>query len=138
MGAIISRMLWFFVVASVLAYAVYLVAGSIVHAQESRENQPIIVRDELGPGAHHLSGMIMVPTPCDQLSVRTEALANFTYVLVFRTWREPSVICEMNEVPRYFRTVLFAPSAGVTFIATLDGVGFPIIVEPALPSRITI
>lgn len=135
MGVIISRMLWFFVVASVISYATYLMAGSIVNARASQKNQPVIIRDELRPGEHHLSGMIMVPTPCDELSVRTEAVSSSTFTLVFRTWHEPSVTCSSDEVPRYFRTFLFAPATGVRFTATLDGAGFPIFVMPALPGR---
>ena len=137
MGAIFSRMLWFFVVASLLAYATYLLAGKIVHAEASGENLPVIVRDELGQGVHHLSGMIMVPTPCDQLSVRVEPRSNTTFVLVFRTWREPSVDCNDDETPRYFRAILFAPSTGVGFSATLDSIGFPVVVLPAVLSRTT-
>jgi len=136
MGAILSRTIWFFVVASLLAYATYLVAGSIVSAQASGENAPVIVRDELGKGVHHLSGMVMVPTPCDQLSVRVEPVSAVQYVLVFRTWREPSVDCTEDEVPRYFRAILFAPSTGIGFNATLDGIGFPIVVLPVLPDRV--
>ncbi|OGG56977.1 hypothetical protein A3D71_01200 [Candidatus Kaiserbacteria bacterium RIFCSPHIGHO2_02_FULL_55_20] len=135
MGAIISRMLWFFVVASAVAYAVYLVAGTMVHAQESRENQAVIIRDELGPGVHHLSGMIVVPSSCDQLSVRTEEITDYTYELIFRTWREPSVDCTNEEVPRYFRTILIAPATGVTFTASFDATGFPVIVVPIIASR---
>lgn len=135
MGAILSRMLWFFVVASLIAYATYLVAGSIVSAEASGENTPVIVRDELGKGVHHLSGMVMVPTACDQLSVRVEPASPLQYVLVFRTWREPSVDCTEDEVPRYFRAIHFAPSTGIGFIATLDGIGLPIVVLPVLPGR---
>ncbi|MSU73696.1 hypothetical protein EXS56_00990 [Candidatus Kaiserbacteria bacterium] len=135
MGSILSRMLWFFVVASLLSYATYLVVGNIAHAQASGENLPTLIRDELGKGVHHLSGMVMVPTPCDQLSVRTEAVSNHTFVLVFRTWREPSVNCPAEETPRYFRALLFAPSTGVEFAATLDGAGFPVVVLPALPGH---
>lgn len=135
MSAIISRMLWFLVVAIVLSYATYLVAGSVVHAQASRENQAVIIRDELGAGVHHLSGMLMVPTSCDQLSVRTEAISSSTFTLIFRTWREPSVDCIFDETPRYFRAILFAPAVGVQFTATLDGAGLPIVVLPALPGR---
>ena len=135
MGAIFSRMLWFFVVASLVAYASYLVAGSIVSAQASGEGIPVIVRDELGRGVHHLSGMVMVPSPCDQLSVRVEPSSDATFVLLFRTWHEPSVDCAADETPRYFRAILFAPSTGVGFTATLDGIGFPIVVLPALPAR---
>ncbi len=135
MSAIISRMMWFFVVAIVLAYASYLVAGSIVHAQASGENLPVVVRDELGAGIHHLSGMVMVATPCDELSVRVEEISRSVYALLFKTWHEPSVECALDPTPRYFRTVLFAPAAGVEFTATLDGAGFPIVVLPTLPER---
>ncbi len=138
MGAIFSRMVWFFVVASLLAYATYLVVGNIAQAEASGENLPVVIRDELGKGVHHVSGMVMVPTPCDQLSVRTEAISNDTFVLVFRTWREPSVDCTEEETPRYFRALLFAPSTGVAFTATLDGSSLPILVLPALSSRITL
>ena len=99
------------------------------------ENIPVIVRDELGQGVHHLSGMVMVPSSCDQLSVRVEPRSDITFVLVFRTWREPSTDCILDETPRYFRAILFAPSTGVGFSATLDGLGFPIVVLPALPGR---
>lgn len=150
MSAIISRMVWFLVVAVALSYAVYLVAGSIVHAQASRENQAVVIRDELGAGVHHLSGMIMVPTSCDELSVHTEAIsglpaparaaraggqADNTYTLRFRTWHEPSIDCISGLTPRYFRIILFAPSADIQFTATLDGTGLPIIVMPTLPGR---
>ena len=135
MGAILSRMLWIFVVASILAYATYLVAGTIVQAYASGENRPVLIRDELGAGVHHLSGMIMVPTPCYQLSVRTQEIAKDAFALVFRTWPEPSVECADEEVPRYFRAILFAPATGITFIATIDEITLPIIVLPALPNE---
>ena len=135
MSATISRMAWFLIAATVLAYAVYLVAGNIVRAEASGENLPIIIRDELGTGAHHLSGMIMVPSPCHELSVRTQSVSSSTQILLFRTWREPSVTCSSDRTPRYFRTMIFAPGAGVTFTATLDGAGFPILVVPVILSR---
>lgn len=135
MGAIFSRMLWFLVVASLVAYATYLALGTIVNAQASGENDPVIIRDELGQGVHHLSGMLMVPSRCDQLSVRVESASDVQYVLVFRTWRDPSVDCTEDEIPRYFRAILFAPSTGIGFNATLDGIGFPVVVLPTLPGR---
>ncbi len=133
MGAIFSRMLWTLVVISMLAYATYLVAGNVAQAQASGENLPILIRDELGAGVHHLSGMIMVPTPCDQMSVRTEEISRDSFMLVFRTWHQPSVDCKNEETPRYFRAILFAPSTGIEFAATLNEKTFPILVLPVLP-----
>lgn len=135
MSEMISRVLWFAVVAVTLSYAVYLVVGSVLNARGSGAYESVVIRDELGPGSHNLSGMVMVPTPCHQLSMRTEALSTSTYMLLFRTWREPSVYCAATEVPRYFRAVLFAPSTGVEFGATLDDRGLPIIVVPTISGR---
>src|SRR6185369_2721836 len=99
MSGIFSRMSWFIVLAVVISYPAYLVAGNIAHAQASKQNEPVLVRDELGTGVHHLSGMIMVPSSCDQLSVRTESSSKAVYRLIFRTWRDPSVECLPDEMP---------------------------------------
>ncbi|OGG50793.1 hypothetical protein A2763_02610 [Candidatus Kaiserbacteria bacterium RIFCSPHIGHO2_01_FULL_54_36] len=135
MREIVQRMVWFTIVASAIAYATYLVAGSIVSAQASRTHAPIIIRDELGGGVHRLSGMVMVPTPCHELILRTEEVSKSDYALLFKTWREPSTVCEAEEVPRHFRAMLFAPASGVDFTATLDGKGFPIVVMPVTPGE---
>lgn len=135
MWDLVRRLVWFAVVASTFSYAVLLVAGSIVHAQAARLNAPILIRDELGVGVHHLSGMVMVPSRCEQLSVHTEALSTTTYSLIFTTWHEPSVTCEDGEIPRSFREVVFAPSAGVQFVASLDGRPFPVAVMPVVRGR---
>ncbi len=135
MSEMVSRVLWFAVVAVALSSTVYLVVGSALNARDSGVYESVVIRDELGPGVHRLSGMVVVPTPCHQLSVRTEALSISTYMLLFRTWREPSVYCAATEVPRYFRAVLFAPSTGVEFGATLDDKGLPIVVVPTISGR---
>ncbi len=135
MWDIVRRLLWFAIVASAFAYVLFLIIGSVVSAQAARVYDPVIVRDELSPGAHHLSGMIMVGTRCDELSVHTEQLSATDYSLDFTTWREPSVDCGNEEIPRAFREVLFAPAAGVQFTATLDGQAFPLVVIPVIQGK---
>lgn len=134
MGDIIRHMVWFFIIASVVAYATFLVAGSVVNAQAASIASPVAIRDELGPGSHHLSGMVMVPASCYQLSVRTDVLSATSYNFTFKTWRDPAVDCSADEVPRQFHAILFAPAAGVDFFATLDGANLPIEVIPVLPA----
>lgn len=129
------RLAWFAIVASAFSYAALLVLGSIVNAQASGLRDPVVIRDDLGVGIHRLSGMVMVPSRCDQVSLRTEALSTSTYSLAFTTWRDPSVACGGGAVPRAFRQVVFAPSAGVHFLASLDGRSFPIVVIPILRGR---
>ena len=114
------RLVWFFVVASALSYAVFLVAGSTIHSQALGSVRSVLVRDHLKVGEHHLSGMVMVPSSCQQLSVKTEQLSDTVYHLKFTTWEEPYIECVHEDTPRAFRAIVFAPSVGVTFIGTLD------------------
>lgn len=132
MGDLLSRLAWFAIVTVAISYAAFLFSGSIISAQLSGINNPVVIRDELGPNSHHLYGMVMVPTPCDELFVRTETVSTSTYELLFETWREPSVTCAEEETPRSFRAVLFAPAAGVNFLATLDGTDLPVAVLPTI------
>lgn len=118
----------------VAAYVVYLIAGGIATAQAAGAYDPVLVRDQLHVNEHHLSGMVTVHNSCDQLSVDTHTVAATTFELVFKTWRDPSVSCVRDDVPRHFHTVLFAPAVGVTFIATLDGIALPIGVVTLLPN----
>lgn len=123
------RLVWFTIVASAIAYVIFLVAGSLTNTDIFSSN-PIVIRDVLGSGTHQLSGMLMVPSTCDDLSAQTQELSSTTYELVFQTWQESSVVCKNEETPREFHVVAFAPATGVQFLATLDGTGFPIVVVP--------
>ena len=134
MGDVIRRMVWIAVIASGAAYATYLLAGSVANAQAASFAGPIVIRDELGPGVHHLSGMVMVPSSCYQLIVRTAVRSSATFNIAFTTWQDPSVECPDAQVPRQFHEVFFAPAAGVVFFATLDGVDLPIKVIPVIPT----
>ncbi len=133
----VRRLLWFGIVAAAFSYAGLLVTGRFVSAQAAQAYEPTLVRDDVSAGAHHLSGMLMVPSDCDQLSVRVEQIADTAYALRFTTWREPSVACGDEEVPRAFRTLVFAPAAGVEFTATLDERPISIATIVSLATRTT-
>jgi hypothetical protein len=134
MGEVAQRLFWFLVVACAVAYTTSAIAGSFVTAHAA-ESGPVMIRDELEPGIHHLSGMVMVPTPCDELSLHTEKISQETFELRFTTWHEPSVECKDDATPRPFREVFFAPAAGIQFIATLNGTDLPVVVLPEIPTR---
>ena len=129
------RVIWFGAVTCALSYGTFLVVGSIIEAQAFSATAPIMVRDQLSPGIHHLSGMVMVPSSCDQLSVATNPISTTTFELVFQTWQDPAVACSSDEMPRAFRAVLFAPAAGIDFLASLDGANLPIVVLPTIPQN---
>lgn len=132
---LIGRLLWFGIVSAAFSYVFFLTMGNFVHQKAAGTYDPVLVRDELSPGSHHLAGMIMVPSPCDELSMHTEQISTTTYALLFKTWREPTVTCNDEEVPRSFREVVFAPALGVRFIASLNGSAFPVAVLPVTPDR---
>lgn len=132
----VLRMGWFAIVAVAFSYGVCLVAGSIESAQAAGVNDPVAIRDALGPDSHELSGILMVPTTCDQLMVHTEQLAADSFELAFTTWHDPSIAsCPTDPTARAFQAELFAPAAGIDIAATMNGVAFPIAVIPVVPSH---
>jgi hypothetical protein len=135
MGDITRHLLWFVAVASVVAYSVYLLIGSVVNAHASGISAPVVVRDQLSRGAHDLSGMIVVPSTCEEVSVTSKKSDDSNYVLVFDTWEDPAIPCPDLMTPRVFRTTIFAPSVGVNFAAVLDGIPLPIAVYPMVHSE---
>lgn len=128
----IRHLAWFMIVVCTVTFVVLIFAGRLVFARAAGESDPTLIRDELGPGSHHLSGMVEVPSSCDELQERVEVLSRTTYEIIFTTWQEPSVPCSETEVPRAFRDALFAPATGVEFTATLDGAPLPILVLPVV------
>ena len=114
------RLVWFFIVACATSYVVFLIAGSAIRAQAIDESRIFLIRDSLKPGVHYLSGIVMAPSTCAQISVRSKQVSTTTYELIFTSWEEPSVPCVQDDTPRSFRAVVFAPAAGVQFIGSLN------------------
>lgn len=133
MMEMVRHIVWFLIVSSVIAYAVFLVVGSVIANEASASTRVVVARDVLSPGAHHLSGMVMVPSTCSTLSVRTESVDRFTHRLVFTSWEDPAASeCLVEEVPRSFRAVLFAPATGVQILGSLDGMPLTMVVIPVI------
>jgi len=129
------RLVWFFIVAAILAYAVFLVGGTIVQERAIADTRVVVVRDFLKVGEHHLSGMVMVPSSCTQLITKAVQISESAFQLKFSTWEEPYTKCKKEDTPRAFRTIVFAPSVGVEFSATLDGAPLTISVVQATEHR---
>jgi hypothetical protein len=132
MWEVARRLIVFTVFATGVAYAVFLMAGATIYAQESQHLRTVWVRDEVGPDIHRLSGSVAVPSSCHELRVFSEKLSERVYKLSLHTWEHPYVDCVDASVTVGFREVIFAPAAGITFIATLDGKPLPIIVTPVV------
>ena len=133
MGERVRQLVWFCVVASVVAYSTYLFVGSATNTADPNSSQTVTVHDAIEPGVHRLYGLVMVPSPCDQVSVRAETGDAQMYVLVFQTWHvEAAATCPPEATPREFNAVVEAPAAGVRFVATLNGKSIPISLEPSI------
>ena len=131
MRYILTRLLWFAVVASLIAFGSLYMIENFILSREGGGNK-VLVRDVIKPGEHNLSGMIMVPSMCDWLAVQTSQIEAKTYMLSFKTWREPYRDCENESVPRSFKATVFGPATGINFLASLDGRPLPISVVPSV------
>lgn len=117
--------MWFAIVATAATFAIFVVLGNFV-TYGAQSSGSVAVHDVISPGEHDLNGIIVLPLSCDELSVETQELSSTAYQLVFSTWQDPSVTCPQTPTPRTFETVVFAPSVGVSFSASLDGAPLPI------------
>jgi hypothetical protein len=130
MDGVFVRILWFGIIATASAYIVYLTFGGIF---EVKDKQVVKLRDDMRAGQHVLTGIVMVSSPCDELSAQTVALSPTVYAINLHTWYDPSVKCEKKDTPRNFRTIAFAPAYGVQFVVFLDGELLPFDLISVIP-----
>ncbi len=132
----LRRLVWFGIVATAAFFAVFVVLGNFIVF--SSQGEPAAIHDIISPGVHEMSGIVMVPMACDELSVETQRLSSTTYQLAFQTWRDPSVACPQVSTARPFETFVFAPSFGIAFLGTLDGKFIPISITSDLATSTSI
>ncbi|MFZ2555781.1 MAG: hypothetical protein WAZ27_05260 [Minisyncoccia bacterium] len=121
MGEVITRFLSICIITILAGYASQLYFGSIVEAETERNRTRVEVHDFLDVKAktHRLSGIIMLPTKCHSLSIKTKELAPGKYHVYFSTFGDVHGCAqEPHAVP--FRTIVNAPLVGVEFTASLD------------------
>ncbi len=114
------QFLWLMTLGIAISYASYLFFGSIIMAGAEGKQAEIAAIDVIKPGEHHVSGVVLVPSQCHELSVTAYKLSETAYQLVFKTWPEPARDCARGAVTKPFKTVIFAPSFGLSFSAILD------------------
>ena len=128
MGTYVANGIWYSLVGCAIAYTSFVVGGAIFNAHVLAAKMPTLIHDDVQPNTHHLWGTVTVLSPCDQLSVHTNEVSPTLYQIVLETWKEPSVQCAKGSATRSFETIVFAPTKGVSFIASLDGAPLPIAV----------
>ena len=118
---VVRRLLLITAVISLIAYGAYLFFASSVQAETEKPLITVEVYDFIDSTAktHRLSGIIMVPTACHEIHVKTEEKGPGIYHLYFTTFGDVHG-CAPEPEPRAFRTVVPAPLVGVRFTASLD------------------
>lgn len=119
------RLLMFSLTAILIAFGAHIFFGSTIAASAEEDIKEVVFRTTYEDGAHHISGMVAVPSECHDLQVRTTDFDPQTVLLVFETWEQPYRTCEESMVPKAFRVIAFAPE-DVAFRAVFDGEWRPI------------
>lgn len=121
-----ARLFLFTISAVLVAFAAHVFFGSTLAVSANEDIETVVMRSTYEDGAHHISGMVMVPSDCHDLNVRTKDLDADTLLLIFETWEQPYRTCtgESHE-PRAFRVVAFAPE-DVGFRAIFDNEWRPV------------
>lgn len=131
----LRSLVWLVLILGLGLGATFIVAQEIVRAS-IKPSQVIFVRDAIGIGSHVLSGTIAVPSTCDEVIVNTEQTSATSYAILFSTWRDPHITsCKDTKATREFHAIIFAPSLGTSFTATLNGAPVSIAVIPEIPLR---
>lgn len=126
----LRRLTTFGIASCFVAYVIFIVAGAAIRAQAVEQSRVVWVRDVISPNRHMMSGIVVVDSTCTELIVQPQQVSEIAYELHFTTWEYPNIECEHTPTPRAFHTAVFAPAAGVEFIATLDNRPLPIIIAP--------
>lgn len=133
MTEVLRRIFAFMVIATLVAYLVFMIAGAVIYARAEDKERTVWIRDQITPNTHRISGLVTVPTSCTELTEKTEMLSPLLFKLNFTTWEDPNTECVRTPAQRQFYEIVFAPAVGVHFIATMDGAPLPIIVVPYSP-----
>lgn len=120
-----NDLLWSFmtltIFAIVLSYASYIFFGSVVRAEIEEPLDRVEVYDfiDVPQKTHRLSGIIMMPSKCHELRVKTKELEPGKYHVYFSSFGDFHG-CATEATPIAFREYVRAPVVGTEFTASLD------------------
>lgn len=120
------RLTFFIVFAVLVAGASHIFFGSIIFAAAQEGASAIVLKDEFKNGTHELSGIVMVPSSCHDLTVRTKDVTHTMSAVIFETWEQPFIAnCDRSPSPRSVQAVLFG-AENLDIRAIYDGEWVPI------------
>lgn len=114
------RLGWFFIAASLVAFAAQTFFGNALAAATEEDVHTVRAQHTyVREGVHEISGMLLVPSACHDLTVRAKDFDPQTTVLVFETWEQPYRTCAQDPVAKSFTVQVLAPQT-ITFKAIVD------------------
>jgi hypothetical protein len=120
------RLTLFTVFASLVAFSAHLFFGSVIFAAAEQDTFAITLRDVYENETHDLSGIIMAPSACHDISVRAKDVDAGMTAIVFETWEQPyRETCEKSPAPRAIHVLAFGPK-DLELRGLLDGEWIPL------------
>ena len=98
MSEVTWRLLWIACAMAFVTYASYLFFASTLNATADLTEGNIIALDSVTVGAHHIRGMIVIPSECHGVSLDVRKMIPTMYIMEFRTWQEPYRDCPSEPV----------------------------------------
>ncbi len=135
-----NDLLWSFITLTVftivLSYAAYLFFGTIVRAEIEEPLTRVEVYDfiDTSTKTHRLSGIIMVPTKCHEIRMKTKELEPGKYHIFFSSFGDFHG-CAEDPQPLSFREYIEAPVVGTEFTASLDWLPLDFVIVSSAHSR---
>ena len=114
---------WFFITLTIISFFAYLFIGGSRLLPANTKMTPLTITRVYEDGTIRLSGVLMVPTPCDQIDVKTKHSSSDT-ITVNLSIKE-SAVCEQESTPRTF-TAVVAGDSNTNISFTKDGNVLPI------------
>lgn len=114
-----GRLMWIGICAVAVAFVTQAFFGSLLSASTDDDLNKIVAQDVYAKEQHEIRGMVMAPSSCHDISVRTKDLDATTVILIFETWQQPYRTCEADLTPKKFSVVVIAPE-NTEFKAMVD------------------
>lgn len=126
-----ARLTLFTVTAVAIAYTAHIFFGGIIFAAAEQNANAIVLKDVYGNEQHELSGIVMVPSTCHDLTVRAKDIDARSTAIILETWEQPFASeCEKAPTPRSIHVTAFGPE-GLDLHGILDGEWAPLTIIKA-------
>ena len=125
------RLTLFTVTAVLVAYTAHVFFGSIIFAAAEENTNAIVLRDTYKNEQHNLSGIVMVPSICHDLTVRAKDIDARSTAIILETWEQPfATECDKTPTPRAIHVTAFGPE-GLELHGIMDGNWVPLAIVKA-------